>query len=140
VSQGSEPRLTPAQIQQHLRRGLSADVVARLAGVEVAAVLRWAGPIAAEQHRVVQAVLDGPVEDGRRRTTRTLAVLVERWLPDGSQAGQVRWRAARRADGAWRVALQVPGRGRVLTATWVHDEGHTSPASARARAISFPDA
>ena len=132
------PRLTPAQIQHHLRRGLSVDVVARLAGVDVAAVQRWAGPVGAEQHRLLQLVLDGPVQDGRRRTTGTLAAQVDEWLPDGTDGAQVRWRVARRPDGAWRVSLQVPGRERVLTASWVHDEGRTEPASARARSISFP--
>lgn len=135
---GRAARLTPAEIQRRLRSGLSPDVVARLAGVDLATVERWVGPVVAEQHRVLELALGGPVEEGGRRTTATLAALVDAWLPDGTDIEQVQWRAARRPDGAWRVSLQVPGRGRVLTASWLHHEGRTTPASGRARVITFP--
>ncbi|GAB2515464.1 septation protein SepH [Paramicrobacterium agarici] len=56
-----ERRLSPREVQSHIRSGLSAAEVAELTGVSVEYVRRFEGPVLAEREHIVGAALSVPV-------------------------------------------------------------------------------
>lgn len=128
---------TPAQIQARLRSGMSATAIARETGVDVERVLRWATPVQAEMSDVLRLALAAHVEDGSDRSAHPLELLVAAARADGED---LEWQVTKRADGRWRVQLQVVGADGRRTASWIWDPRARSlaAASSRARRISFP--
>ena len=128
---------SPAQIQARLRRGMSPEAIARETGADVERVQRWATPVQAEMADVLRQALDSPVVDGDERGPAPLRRLV------GATVGEAEtdWQATRRADGRWRVLLTGATEEGTRTASWIWDGRRRQlvAASARARAISFPD-
>lgn len=131
--------LTPAQIQARLRSGARPEAIARETRTDLDRVMRWAGPVQAEMAEVLRSALDSHVSDGDERSSRVLAALVAAVTEDTDLEPE--WQATRRADGRWRVLLQLHGEAGTSTASWVWD-GRTQTleaASARARRLSFGD-
>src|SRR4029079_6374879 len=94
--------LAPRDIQARIRSGESADDVARIAGVPVDRVLRYAGPVLQER-----AMLAQPARRTRLKTSEKGATLAEvvdaRLSQHGVDMEKVSWDAYRRDDGTWRV-------------------------------------
>lgn len=137
--QGVRRAPSPAQIQARLRSGASPEAIARETGADIDRVMRWAGPVQAEMAGVLRSALDSHVSDGDRRSPAVLADLVAAVTDDTDL--EVEWHATRRADGRWRVLLQLQGEGGARTASWVWDSRThmLEAASARARRLSFGD-
>lgn len=100
------PGLTPRQIQERIRRGESAYEIAEQAGVPVAAVARWEGPVLAErEHHAASArravVGDATVEEHVQHH-------VQRMVQDPPP---VVWDSWQTAPGRWEVRARS---GRVL--------------------------
>uniref|UniRef100_UPI003703C55F septation protein SepH n=1 Tax=Vibrio cidicii TaxID=1763883 RepID=UPI003703C55F len=55
------PKLSPREIQAHIRSGMSADDVAAVTGAPLDYVQRFEGPIVAEREHVVASALSVPV-------------------------------------------------------------------------------
>ncbi len=116
--------LSPREIQARLRAGESPEQVARVAGVPVARVLRYADPVLAERARMVD-------EARAARTTRQrsgasvlpVGEAVDRHLAEtsGLRPESVEWTARRRDDGTWVAALHYVARGRARSAEWSWD-------------------
>lgn len=130
---------SPAQIQARLRRGMTPEAIARATGADVDRVLRWAAPVQAEMADVLRSARDAVVRDGDRSSSATLDELVTAATTDAED--DVEWQATRRADGRWRVMLQLVGERGTRTASWIWDARHRrlEAASGRARRLSFDE-
>lgn len=99
------PRITPREIQAHVRAGLSAQQVAALTGAPIAYVERFTGPVLAELAYVVDTALAVRVEpedvDAVPRTFR--AVLSERLA--ALDATAIIWSSCREVAGGWVIVL-----------------------------------
>lgn len=99
------PRITPREIQAHVRAGLSAQQVAALTGAPLAYVERFTGPVLAELAYVVDTALGVRVEpedpDAVPRTFR--AVMSERLA--ALDATAIAWSSCREVAGGWVIVL-----------------------------------
>lgn len=99
------PRITPREIQAHVRAGLSAQQVAALTGAPIAYVERFTGPVLAELAYVVDTALGVRVEpedpDAVPRTFR--AVMSERLA--ALDATAIVWSSCREVAGGWVIVL-----------------------------------
>lgn len=121
---GPAPSLSPRDIQARIRSGESADEVARIAGVPVDRVLRYAGPVLQER-----AMLAQHARRTRLRTSEQGAPLAEvvdsRLAQHGVDAEKISWDAYRRDDGTWRVVATWPSGKATAQAIWELDKART---------------
>jgi DUF3071 family protein len=114
-------QLAPRDIQARIRSGDSAEDVARIAGVPVDRVLRYAGPVLQER-----AMLAQHARRTRLRTSdkgQTLAEVVDARLSQhGVDMEKISWDAYRRDDGTWRVIASWPSGKANATAIWELDK------------------
>jgi Protein of unknown function (DUF3071) len=113
--------LSPRDIQARIRSGESAEEVARIAGVPVDRVLRYAGPVLQERAMLAQ--------HGRRTRLKTsdsaapLAEVVDsRLAQHGIDREKISWDAFRREDGTWRIVATWPSGKASAHATWDLDK------------------
>ncbi|GAA4437930.1 septation protein SepH [Phytohabitans houttuyneae] len=120
---GSEPApsLSPRDIQARIRAGESADDVARIAGVPVDRVLRYAGPVLQER-----AMLAQHARRTRLKTSEKGAPLSEvvdgRLAQHGIDSEKISWDAYRREDGTWRIVATWPSGKATAQAIWELDK------------------
>jgi hypothetical protein len=111
------PSLSPRDIQSRIRSGESADDVARIAGVPVDRVLRYAGPVLQER-----AMLAQHARRTRLKTSEKGAPLAEvvdaRLAQHGIDAEKISWDAYRRDDGTWRIVATWPSGKATAQAMW----------------------
>jgi Protein of unknown function (DUF3071) len=119
--QDTPPSVAPRDIQARIRSGESAEDVARIVGVPVDRVLRYAGPVLQER-----AMLAQHARRTRLRTSEkgaTLAEVVDARLGQhGVDMEKVSWDAYRRDDGTWRVVATWPSGRANATAVWELDK------------------
>jgi hypothetical protein len=116
------PSLSPRDIQARIRSGESAEDVARVAGVPVDRVLRYAGPVLQERAMLAQ--------HARRTRLKTsdagspLAEVVDsRLAQHGIDTEKISWDAYRREDGTWRIVATWPSGKATAQAIWDLDKG-----------------
>lgn len=118
------PSLSPRDIQARIRAGECADEVARIAGVPVDRVLRYAGPVLQER-----AMLAQHARRTRLKTSDNGASLAEvvdaRLAQHGVDAEKISWDAFRRDDGTWRVVATWPSGKATAQAIWELDKART---------------
>jgi Protein of unknown function (DUF3071) len=122
------PSLSPRDIQARIRSGESADEVARIAGVPVDRVLRYAGPVLQERAMLAQHARRTKVKTSEKGAP--LAELVgARLAQHGIDAEKISWDAYRRDDGTWRVVATWPSGKATAQAIWELDKArqHVSP-------------
>jgi hypothetical protein len=121
---GAEPSLSPRDIQSRIRSGESADEVARIAGVPVDRVLRYAGPVLQERAMLAQHARRTRLKTSERGAP--LAEVVDRRLAQhGVDAEKISWDAYRRDDGSWRVVASWPSGKATAQAAWELDKART---------------
>lgn len=115
------PSLSPRDIQARIRSGESAENVARVAGVPVDRVLRYAGPVLQER-----AMLAQHARRTRLKTSDSGAPLAEvvdsRLAQHGIDAEKISWDAYRREDGTWRIVATWPSGKATAQAIWNLDK------------------
>jgi Protein of unknown function (DUF3071) len=115
------PSLAPRDIQARIRSGESADDVARIAGVPVDRVLRYAGPVLQER-----AMLAQHARRTRLKTSDKGAVLGDvvdaRLSQHGVDSEKISWDAYRRDDGTWRIVATWPSGKATAQAVWELDK------------------
>ncbi|HEY2949356.1 MAG TPA: septation protein SepH [Micromonosporaceae bacterium] len=115
------PALAPRDIQARIRSGESADDVARIAGVPVDRVLRYAGPVLQER-----AMLAQHARRTRLKTSDKGAPLAEvvdgRLAQHGVDSEKISWDAYRREDGTWRIVATWPSGKATAQAVWELDK------------------
>ena len=122
LSPDATPSLSPRDIQARIRQGESAEEVARIAGVPVDRVLRYAGPVLQERAMLAQ--------HARRTRLKTsdsgqpLAEVVDsRLAQHGIDTEKISWDAFRREDGTWRIVATWPSGKATAQAIWDLDKG-----------------
>ncbi|WP_127500061.1 septation protein SepH [Actinoplanes solisilvae] len=122
MSPDAQPSLSPRDIQARIRSGESAEDVARIAGVPVDRVLRYAGPVLQERAMLAQ--------HARRTRLKTsdsgqpLAEVVDSRLSQhGIDSEKISWDAFRREDGTWRIVATWPSGKATAQAIWDLDKG-----------------
>jgi hypothetical protein len=115
------PSLSPRDIQARIRSGESAEDVARIAGVPVDRVLRYAGPVLQERAMVAQHARRTRLRSSEKGTP--LAEVVDSRLGQhGIDAEKISWDAYRRDDGAWRIVATWPSGKATAQAIWELDK------------------
>lgn len=118
------PSLSPRDIQARIRSGESADEVARIAGVPVDRVLRYAGPVLQERAMLSQHARRTRLKSSERGAP--LAEVVDaRLAQHGVDAEKISWDAYRRDDGSWRVVATWPSGKATAQAVWELDKART---------------
>jgi hypothetical protein len=115
------PSLSPRDIQARIRSGESAEDVARIAGVPVDRVLRYAGPVLQERAMLAQHARRTRLRGSEKGTT--LAEVVDGRLAQHSiDADKISWDAYRRDDGTWRIVATWPSGKATAQAVWELDK------------------
>ena len=113
--------LSPRDIQARIRAGESADEVARIAGVPVDRVLRYAGPVLQERAMLAQHARRARLRNSDRGAS--LAEVVDgRLAQHGVDAEKISWDAYRRDDGTWRIVATWPSGKATAQAMWELDK------------------
>ena len=119
AARGSD--LSVKDIQNRLRAGESADDIARSAGLPLARVERFAGPVLSERARTIDAARAAHVSRGRRgRSLLPLGEAVDAALDasSGLRQDSVEWSTRRDDEGRWVVSVSWVARARGRTASW----------------------
>ncbi len=113
--------LSPRDIQARIRAGESADDVARIAGVPVDRVLRYAGPVLQERAMLAQHARRTRLKNSDKGAS--LAEVVDgRLAQHGVDAEKISWDAYRRDDGTWRIVATWPSGKATAQAIWELDK------------------
>ncbi|MFD1722913.1 septation protein SepH, partial [Amnibacterium endophyticum] len=118
-----ERRLSPREIQAHVRSGLSAEQVAAMTGVSVDSIERFVGPVLAERAYIVESALAvrlPPETEGAR--SRTFGAVMGERL-DALAAKEVRWSSAKEPAG-WVLAVRFTADDTPHDARWRFDPKH----------------
>jgi len=112
--------LRPREIQARIRAGASAEEVAAEAGLPVAHVRRYEGPVIAEREWIVDQARNLTV--GRSEGAPTLGDLViDRLATRDVDTKALRWDAVRPAGGSWQLVVSFRSGERDRTARWSVD-------------------
>ncbi|GAB3154953.1 septation protein SepH [Micromonospora sonneratiae] len=115
------PSLSPRDIQARIRAGESAEDVARIAGVPVDRVLRYAGPVLQERAMLAQHARRTRLRNSEKPTP--LAEVVDARLGQhGIDTEKISWDAYRRDDGTWRIVATWPSGKATAQAIWDLDK------------------
>ncbi len=100
-----ETSLTPRDIQARIRAGGTLEDVARVAGIPLDRVERFATPVLAEREHVASMAMASSVRrQGEPSGHRSLRIIVtERLLGRGIDLDAIRWDSYRLDDGRWAV-------------------------------------
>jgi Protein of unknown function (DUF3071) len=113
--------LSPRDIQARIRAGETADEVARLSGVPVDRILRYAGPVLQERAMLAQHARRTKLKGHDRNAT--LAQIVDARLSQhGVDSEKIAWDAYRRDDGTWRIVATWPSGKASAQAVWELDK------------------
>ncbi|HCT75564.1 MAG TPA: DUF3071 domain-containing protein [Micromonosporaceae bacterium] len=119
--------LSPRDIQSRIRSGESADDVARIAGVPVDRVLRYAGPVLQERAMLAQHARRTRLKSSEKGAT--LADVVDgRLAQHGIDTEKISWDAYRREDGTWRIVATWPSGKATAQAVWELDRNRQAVA------------
>ena len=132
--------LTPKDIQARLRAGESPEQIAAAAGVPVARVARFAGPVASEFQLMISQVQAGHVVRGRRGPSALpLGAAVELHLTNtpSLRPESVAWSTRREEEGTWLVEVSFVARARQRTAAWRYDPKQRSVTPVDAESAAF---
>src|SRR5689334_23329222 len=115
------PSLAPRDIQARIRSGDSAEEVARVAGVPVDRVLRYAGPVLQERAMLAQHARRTKLKTSDKG--QSLAEVVDaRLAQHGIDTEKISWDAYRRDDGTWRIVATWPSGKATAQALWELDK------------------
>ena len=114
-------QLAPRDIQARIRSGESAEEVARVAGVPVDRVLRYAGPVLQERAMLAQHARRTRLKTSEKGSS--LAEVVDARLGQhGIDTEKISWDAYRREDGTWRITATWPSGKATAQAVWELDK------------------
>lgn len=138
---GTSRRLSPKEIQAHIRSGMSAEDVASITGVPVDYIQRFEGPILAEREFVIESALAVPVhtandtEFGDNQATFGSAILAR--LHELSATSE-RWASWKEESTGWVVKLSFTADQIDHDARWRFDPKRSSlaPLNNEAEALS----
>lgn len=119
-------KLTPKDIQAHLREGKSAEEVAKLAETDVSWIQKFTGPIVAEKGGVIDAVRGAVISKPRLGPSALPAGeavevnLLEKRIIVPPEIIDDSWSAVKRGE-EWQVTFRYVSRGQARVATFSYD-------------------
>ncbi|WP_296664393.1 septation protein SepH [Demequina sp.] len=117
------PTLSPREIQQRIRAGLSGAELAELTGASLTTIEKYEAPVAAERQYIADLARETRI--GRDPSAPQLGELVtDRLAARGVDPETVTWDAWREQDEPWNVAADYRVSGRSVRALWTFD--HTA--------------
>lgn len=135
------PKLSPREIQAHIRSGMSAEDVSAVTGAAIDYVRRFEGPVVAEREYIVSSALSVPVHtaidpDPLDEDANFGSVIRERLASLG--ASNERWASWKEPAGGWIVKLSFTAEEIDHDARWGFEpkKNALSPIGSEAIALS----
>jgi hypothetical protein len=135
------PKLSPREVQAHIRSGMSAEDVAAVTGAALEYIQRFEGPIVAEREHIVASALSVPVHttadvDPLGEGATFGAVIRDR-LASLGVAGE-RWASWKDAETGWIIKLEFTADQIDHDARWGYDarKHALSPLNSEATTLS----
>ncbi len=116
----SGQKLSPREVQAHIRSGLSAEEVAELTGASVDYIRRFEGPVIAEREHIITSALAVPVhtaEHGDADEPTSFGTVVRERLAGLGAHGE-RWASWKDEERGWMVKLEFTADGIDHDARW----------------------
>ncbi|BDU10941.1 hypothetical protein AINA4_08620 [Aurantimicrobium sp. INA4] len=118
------PRVSPKDIQAHLRAGLSNEEISALTGASLDLIQRFESPVLAEREFIISSALAVPTQDTVSTDTGNLSsafgsVITQRLLSLG--ATSERWATWKEESGNWTIKLEFASNGIEHDARWSFD-------------------
>ncbi len=137
---GNARKLSPREIQAHIRAGMSAEDVAAITGVPLDYVQRFEGPVLAEREFVIESALAVPVQLANETDPFgggvTFGSVIRRRLADAHAIGE-RWASWKEDGGGWVVKLTFIAETIDHDARWSFDPKKSTLAPLNQEAISL---
>ncbi|MGO4593579.1 septation protein SepH [Leifsonia sp. 2TAF2] len=118
------PKLSPREVQAHIRSGMSAEDVAAVTGAPLEYVQRFEGPIIAEREHIVASALSVPVHTSDAvdplGDPETFGTVIRERLASLGVAGE-RWASWKDSETGWIVKLEFTADTIDHDARWTYD-------------------
>jgi len=141
TERANAPKLSPREVQAHIRSGMSAEDVAAVTGASLDYVRRFEGPVVAEREYIVSSALSVPVHtaidpDPLDENVNFGSVIRERLASLGA-TGE-RWASWKEPGGGWIVKLSFTADEIDHDARWGFEpkKNSLSPVGSEAIALS----
>lgn len=137
---GSPRKLSPREIQAHIRGGMSAEDVAAVTGAPLDYVQRFEGPVLAEREFVIESALAVPVNLAMDTDPlgggATFGSVIRRRLADARALGE-RWASWKEDSGGWVVKLTFSAETVEHDARWSFDPKKSTLAPLNQEALAL---
>jgi len=137
---GDARKLSPREIQAHIRSGMSAEDVAAITGADLEYVQRFEGPVLAEREFVIESALAVPVQLAADTDPfgpgATFGSVIRRRLADANAIGE-RWASWKEDGGGWIVKLTFVAETIEHDARWSYDPKKSTLAPLNQEAINL---
>lgn len=121
---GANRKLSPREIQSHIRAGMSAQDVSAITGAPLDYVQRFEGPVLAEREYVIESALNVPVHTAMEIDPlsggATFGGVLRRRLVDAGALNE-RWASWKEEGGSWIVKLTFVAEQVEHDARWGFD-------------------
>ncbi|SFN88399.1 septation protein SepH [Mycetocola miduiensis] len=136
----SGPKLSPREIQAHIRSGMSAEEVATLTGADLEYIQRFEGPVLAEREHIVGAALSVQVltviEPTSDDDDSTFGAAIRARL-ESLGASDERWTSWKEASGGWTVKLSFTASNIDHDARWSFEPKRQALAPLNGEAVTL---
>ena len=137
------PKLSPREVQAHIRSGMSAEDVAAVTGAPLEYVQRFEGPILAERQHIVASALSVPVHTTDAvdplGEAETFGTVIRDRLASLGVAGE-RWASWKDSETGWIVKLEFTADTIDHDARWSYDVRKHSLAPLNSEATTLSQA
>jgi Protein of unknown function (DUF3071) len=137
---GANRKLSPREIQTHIRAGMSAEDVASVTGAPLDYVQRFEGPVLAEREFVIESALNVPVHTAMEIDPlaggATFGGVLRRRLVDAGALNE-RWASWKEEGGSWIVKLTFVADQIDHDARWTFDPKKQALAPLNPEAVSL---
>ncbi|WP_374010348.1 septation protein SepH [Leifsonia sp. LS-T14] len=137
------PKLSPREVQAHIRSGMSAEDVAAVTGAPLEYVQRFEGPILAEREHIVASALSVPVHTTDAvdplGDAETFGTVIRDRLASLGVAGE-RWASWKDSETGWIVKLEFTADTIDHDARWSYDARKHSLAPLNSEATTLSQA
>jgi hypothetical protein len=117
------PKLSPREVQAHIRAGMSAEDVAAVTGASIEYIERFEGPILAEREHMIASALSVPVHTAAEVDPlegATFGSVIRDRLASLGVSGE-RWASWKEQEGGWIVKLAFTADSIDHDARWSYD-------------------
>ncbi len=137
---GTGRKLSPREIQSHIRSGMSAEDVSAVTGADLEYVQRFEGPVLAEREYVIESALAVPVHTALDvdplSSGTTFGTVIRRRLVESGALSE-RWASWKEEGGEWIVKLTFISDTVDRDARWTFDPKKSTLSPQNAEAVSL---